>query len=78
MGLDTLVISPDGDYPGLKMADKIYYEDATDGEKVFEIAHAESVDGIVTDQGEMFVRASICSRKNGIAGHWLRTSPSVY
>lgn len=69
MGLDTLVISPDGDYPGLKIADKIYYEDATDGEKVFEIAHAESVDGIVTDQGEMFVRAqAYAAEKMGLQG----------
>ena len=44
MSLYTIVVSPDGDYTGLKLADKVYYVDATDGKKVYDIAQAESVD----------------------------------
>lgn len=69
MGLYTIVVSPDGDYPGLKLADKIYFEDASDGEKVLEVAKAESVDGITTDQGEMFVRSlAYATEKMGLPG----------
>ncbi len=69
MGLYTIVVSPDGDYPGLKLADKIYYEDATDGEKVLEVARREQVNGIVTDQGEMFVRSqAYAAEKMGLQG----------
>ncbi len=69
MGLYTIVISPDGDYPGLKTADKIYYEDAADGEKVLEVARLEKVNGIVTDQGEMLVRSqAYAAEKMGLQG----------
>ena len=33
-GLYTIVVSIPGDYPGFKLADKIYYENTTDCEKI--------------------------------------------
>ncbi len=57
MGVYTIAISPDGDYPGLKAADKVYYQDARDEKKALEVAIKEDVDGVTTDQGELFVRA---------------------
>lgn len=69
MGLYTIVISPDGNYPGLELADKVYYEDASDGEKVLAAAMTEGVDGITTDQGEIFVRAlAYATDKMGLPG----------
>lgn len=69
MGLYVIVVSPDGNYPGLKLADKIYYEDASNGEKVLEVARLEEVDGITTDQGEMFVRSlAYATEKMGLPG----------
>ena len=47
-GLYTIVVSIPGDYPGFKLADKIYYENTTDCEKILEIAQKENIDGIVT------------------------------
>ncbi|MEZ5336272.1 MAG: ATP-grasp domain-containing protein [Methanolobus sp.] len=49
-GFETIVVSCEGDYPGLKFADKTYDVDICDTEKVMEIAEKEQVDGIVTDQ----------------------------
>lgn len=57
MGIYTIVISPDGPYPGLKAADKVYYQDARDEKKALEVALMENIDGVTTDQGELFVRA---------------------
>ena len=57
MGIYTVAISPDGDYPGLKAADKVYYQDARDEKKALEVAKKEKIDGVTTDQGELFVRA---------------------
>lgn len=48
MGIETLVVSVPGNYPGFAFGDKICYEDTRDYEKILEIARAENIDGIVT------------------------------
>ncbi|MGN1167993.1 MAG: ATP-grasp domain-containing protein [Lachnospiraceae bacterium] len=48
LGIYTIVVSIPGNYPGFDLADKIYYENTTDYEKVLEIARKEQIDGIVT------------------------------
>lgn len=48
MGIYTIVASIKGNYPGFSIADKVYYEDTTDFEKIAEIAKTENIDGIVT------------------------------
>lgn len=48
MGIYTIVASIPGEYPGLKLADKVYYEDTTDYKKILEIAKNEKIDGILT------------------------------
>lgn len=48
MGHEVILISVQGNYPGFEYADKIYYEDTTNSEKVLEIAMAEEIDGICT------------------------------
>lgn len=48
MGIETIVISVAGKYPGFEYADKVYYEDTRDYTRVFEIAKNEKIDGIVT------------------------------
>lgn len=48
MGIYTIAVSIPGNYPGLHIADKVYYENTTDWEKVLEIARKEQIDGIVT------------------------------
>lgn len=48
LGIYTIVVSIPGNYPGFAFADKIYYENTTDYEKVLEIAKEEKIDGIVT------------------------------
>jgi biotin carboxylase len=49
-GFETIVVSIPGDYPGLKLADKVYKVDIQNKDKILEIAKKELVDGIVTDQ----------------------------
>lgn len=48
LGIYTIVVSIPGNYPGFELADKIYYENTTDYDKVLEIAKKENIDGIVT------------------------------
>jgi biotin carboxylase len=53
MGISTVVVSPDGDYPGFRYADVIYHADVRDRERVLEIARRERIDGIVSDQNDI-------------------------
>ena len=48
MGVYTIVASIPGNYPGFEIADKVYYENTTDFEKILQIAREEKIDGIVT------------------------------
>ncbi len=48
MGIYTIVVSIPGNYPGFALADKIYYENTVDYEKILELARQEQIDGIVT------------------------------
>ncbi len=48
LGIYTIAVSIKGNYPGFKLADKVYYEDTTDFETVTKIAREEKIDGIVT------------------------------
>ena len=38
MGLYTIVVSIPGNYPGFALADKVYYENTVDEDKILEIA----------------------------------------
>lgn len=53
MGLTTVVVSPEGNYPGFQHADIIYHEDVRNKERVLEIARREEIDGIVSDQNDI-------------------------
>ena len=48
MGLYTIVVSIPGNYPGFALADKVYYENTVDDEKILSIAKEEAIDGIIT------------------------------
>lgn len=48
MGLYTIVVSIPGNYPGFALADKVYYENTVDDEKILAIAQKEKIHGIVT------------------------------
>lgn len=48
LGVYSIVVSIPGNYPGFALADKVYYENTTDWQKVLEIAREEKIDGIVT------------------------------
>ena len=48
LGLYTIVVSIPGNYPGFALADKVYYENTVDDEKILEIAKEEQIDGIIT------------------------------
>ena len=48
MGLETLVVSYPGNYPGFAEADRALYLDTTDSQAVLEAARDEDIDGILT------------------------------
>lgn len=48
MGIYTIVVSIPGNYPGFALADRVYYENTVDYEKILELARQEQIDGIVT------------------------------
>lgn len=63
-GLLTIAVTPEGNYPGIAAADKVYFHDARDGDYITDVAEKEKVSGIISDQAEIFVRtiAYACSR----------------
>ena len=48
LGYYTIVVSPDGNYPGLKEGDEIFYCDIKDKEAVLEYAKSKQIDGITS------------------------------
>ena len=56
-GIYTIVVSRMGDYPGLELADKVYYIDTTDIENILRIAKKERIDGITTTGTDVAVPA---------------------
>ena len=50
-----IVITPKGNYPGISKADKVYYEDVRNKEKILEIAKKEHINYIVSDQLDVAV-----------------------
>ena len=48
LGIYSIVVSIPGNYPGFELADKVYYENTTDYDKILEIAKEEQIDGVVT------------------------------
>ena len=48
MGVETIVTSIPGDYPGFAVADKVYYENTVDYEAILRLARSEKIDGVVT------------------------------
>lgn len=57
MGLYVIVLSRQGNYPGFSLADKVYYEDTTNGERIVEIARSEQIDGICTTGTDVAVKS---------------------
>lgn len=54
-GYKVIVVSVQGVYPGFELADKSYYVDTRDKEKILDIAIREKIDGILTDQTDVSV-----------------------
>lgn len=57
MGLYVIVLSRQGNYPGFSLADKVYYEDTTNEERIVEIARSEQIDGICTTGTDVAVKS---------------------
>jgi carbamoyl-phosphate synthase large subunit len=75
MGLTTIVVSPEGEYPGFQHADIVYHEDARDHERVLEIARREKIAGIVSDQNDIPVETmGYVAEKLGLTGNSYATS----
>ena len=49
-GCSVFVVSPDGNYPGLNIADEICYADVRDYEKILEFSKHKKINAVLTDQ----------------------------
>ncbi len=56
MGLETLVVSVPGEYPGFSFADRVYKLDTRDREGILQAARREKIDGICTSGTDVAVR----------------------
>ena len=66
MGLYTIVVSINGNYPGFKYADKVYYIDTIDTGKVLEVAQLEKIDAVCTTGTDVAVvtLGVVCDKLN--------------
>lgn len=69
MGYETIAISPQGDYPGLHIADKVYNLDVRDEQGILRVARGEKISGVITDQTDIAVRTvAYVAEKMGLPG----------
>lgn len=69
LGAEVIAVSINGNYPGIKIADKFYDVDTRDKEKILEIAKAEKIDAITTDQTDVSITAvAYVAEKLGLKG----------
>lgn len=54
-GYKVIVVSPEGDYPGFRIADEVVYADTTDKEYILQKASDYKIDAILTDQTDVSV-----------------------
>ena len=74
-GFYVIVVSIKGDYPCFKKADKSYYVDTRNKEKILEIAKDENIDAILTDQTDVSVpTVAYVAEKMGLRGIGYETS----
>ncbi len=66
MGLETLVASIPGQYPGFREADRSFFVDTRDASAVLRIAEEERIDGIVTTGTDVAVHTigAVCDAMN--------------
>lgn len=65
----VIVISPRGNYPGFDYANKAYFHDVREKEHILNIARAENIDGILTDQTDLTVTtAAYVAEELGLPG----------
>ena len=64
MGIETVVVSVDGNYPGFALADIALKLDTTDRERILQAAAELSIDGILTTGTDVAVRSIgyVCER----------------
>lgn len=68
-GWYIVAVSPQGDYPGLEVADKVCYLNVTDKDAVLRAAIAENIQAILTDQLDAGVlTAAYVAEKMGLPG----------
>lgn len=68
-GWYVLAISPEGNYPGLNVADKVCYLDVKNKEVVLEVAKKEKIQAVLTDQLDAGVQtAAYVAEKMGLPG----------
>lgn len=74
-GVYVIAVTPPGDYPGIEVADKVYFHDARDEEFDLEVGRKENIDGIISDQAEIFVRPiAYVAEKLGLPGNGYETA----
>ena len=65
----VIAVSIKGDYPCFKLADKSYYIDTRDKERILEVAQMEQIDAIITDQTDVSVPSvAYVAEKMGLRG----------
>lgn len=68
-GCYVIAVSIKGDYPCFNLADKSYYIDTRDKEKILEVAQMEQIDAIITDQTDVSVPSvAYVAEKMGLRG----------
>lgn len=68
-GRKVAVVTPEGDYPGIDVADYVYYADVNDKESVLQCAQEMKISSILTDQlDEGVLTAAYVAEKLGIKG----------
>lgn len=53
LGYYVIAVSPDGDYPGLHIADEVFREDILNRDSIVEFARKKKINGVISDQSDI-------------------------
>lgn len=74
-GAYVIVVSPEGEYPGIKAADRFYECDTREKEQILQIGRKEQIDAVTTDQTDVSVpSAAYVAEQMGLKGIGYQTS----
>jgi len=69
LGYHVTVVTPQGDYPGIAVADEVFYEDIFNKDSILSYAVSNGIEGVISDQSDIIApTVAYVAEKMGLPG----------